>query len=105
MLVGDEDEATTVVAQALEAWQSGLKPDQLQQESPQIHVADEDWRAGQSLKSFAVQGAPLEAGGHWRVQAQLVLSADGKSETRKSVAYAVTLEPEITVLRADDHFE
>jgi hypothetical protein len=48
---------------------------------------------------------PQEAGGHWRVNALLTLSANGQSEMQKNVAYAVTIEPAITILRADDVFE
>ena len=105
VLAGDEEEATTIVAQTLEAWQAGQNPDELEGESPKIHVADEDWRSGKSLKSFEVQGAPLETGGHWRVRAVLTLTADGHAELKKPVAYAVTLEPAITVLRAVDVYE
>src|SRR4029077_15890335 len=76
-LVGDEDEAQTVLATALNAWQAGAKPDKLRSEKPAVHVADEDWQAGKMLKSYQVTGAPQEAGGHWRVSALLTLSADG----------------------------
>jgi hypothetical protein len=101
-LVGDEDEAQTLVAQALDAWKAGQKPDALQSENPALHVADEDWRAGKALKAYEVAKNPLEAGGHWRVSAVLTLSDGGQSETTKTVAYAVTMEPAITILRADD---
>jgi hypothetical protein len=101
-LVGDEDEARTVLTQALDVWQAGHKPDSLKQEQPVVHVADEDWQAGKTLKGYEVTGEPQEAGGHWRVSALLTLWADGESESKKNVAYAVTLEPAITILRADD---
>jgi hypothetical protein len=102
VLVGDHDEAKTIVSTALDAWKAGEKPDKLRSETPKIIVADEDWQSGSALKAYQVTGTPLEAGGHWRVSALLTLSANGKSETQKNVAYAVTMEPEITILRADD---
>jgi hypothetical protein len=104
-LAGDEDGARTLLSSALDAWHAGQGPDELRGENPAVHVADEDWQAGKKLKAYQVTGTPLEAGGHWRISAVLTLSADGQSETRKNVAYAVTMEPAVTILRADDVFE
>jgi hypothetical protein len=100
-LVGDEEEANTLVAEALDAWKAGQKPDALQASQPALHIADEDWRAGNVLKAYEVAKNPQAAGSHWRVSAVLTLSADGQPETTKNVAYAVTMEPAITILRAD----
>jgi hypothetical protein len=101
-LVGDTDEAQSLLSTALDAWKAGQKPDDLRSEQPAVYVADEDWRAGTALKAYQVTGIPLEAGGHWRVSARLTLSAGGHSDLQKNVAYAVTMEPAITILRADD---
>jgi len=101
-LAGDEEEANTLVAEALDAWKAGQNPDDLQACQPALHVADEDWRAGTVLKAYEVAKNPQAAGSHWRVSAVLTLSADGQAETTKNVAYAVTMEPAITILRADD---
>lgn len=101
-LAGDEEAAQTVVAQALDAWKAGQAPDALRKVNPAVHVADEDWGAGKSLKSYTVSGEPQEEGGHWRVQAVLTIAAEGEPEVTKNVAYAVTTEPAITILRSDD---
>lgn len=101
-VAGDEADALTWLSAALDAWQAGQKPDELRNEQPAVYVADHDWQSGQALKAYQVIGAPEEVGGHWRVSAQLTLVVDGRSEIQKSVAYAVTVEPAITVLRADD---
>lgn len=101
-LAGDKDGAQTVLSTTLDAWKAGQKPDDLKNEKPAVYVADEDWQAGSTLKAYEVTGTPMETGGHWRVSVLLTLSANGQPEMQKDVAYAVTLAPAVTVLRADD---
>jgi len=101
-LVGDEGDAQSILTAVLDAWQAGQEPADLREEDPAMRVADEDWQAGKALKGYQVSGAPMPFGGHWRVSATLTLTDDQKSEQQKLVAYAVTMEPAITVLRADD---
>ena len=100
-LVGDEDEARTLLVTALDAWKAGKKPDTLKEATPALIVGDDDWRSGKALKEYQIHGTPHEAGGHWRVNAVLTV-ADGQDESQKSVYYAVTMEPAITIVRADD---
>lgn len=100
-VAGDEEDAQQVLKTALEAWKSGKKPADLKNENPVMHIGDEDWQAGKTLKAFTANEEPVEQGGHWRVSAVLTLAADG-SEEQKQVAYAVTTEPAITVIRLED---
>ena len=86
----------------LEAWKAGKGTADLQSGEPQIHVADTDWSSGRALKGYEVAAPPEQRGGHWRVPAVLVLSGANRPDERRPAAYAVTLEPAITVLRADD---
>ncbi|MBI3866214.1 MAG: hypothetical protein HY290_30410 [Planctomycetia bacterium] len=101
-VAGDEEEAKEVLTTVLEAWKAGKKPADLKGEKPAYHVGDEDWEAGKSLKAFAATEDPVEVGGHWRVSAVLTLLADGRNEEQKQVAYSVTVEPAITVIRLED---
>jgi hypothetical protein len=103
-LTGTADSAKQVVITALETWKSGGKPEQLQSAKPAIRIADEDWDAGRQLKSYDFSEPPIKNGGHWRVAAVLSVSVEG-AEERRRVAYAVTLEPSVSVVRADDVVE
>jgi hypothetical protein len=102
VLMGTPDDAQQLLAEALQAWQSGQTPEDLQSASPAMHVADEDWEAGRTLKAFEPTAEPEERGGHWRVSAVLTLSDAGQAEEQKPVAYAITTEPAITIIRVDD---
>ncbi|MSR56267.1 MAG: hypothetical protein EXS05_01160 [Planctomycetaceae bacterium] len=99
---GRTEDAGKAVSTALDAWKAGKQPDQLKSETPSIHVADEDWQAGKALKGYQMSGAPQKNGGNWRVNAVLTVSDEGQSEQQKTVAYDVTMQPAITVLRAFD---
>jgi hypothetical protein len=99
---GNPEEAKKVLSTALDAWKSGQKSDQLQSGKPVVYVADEDWRAGATLKAYQLSGAPEQRGGHWRVPAVLTVVPVGKPEEQKSVAFAVTMGASINIARADD---
>jgi len=99
---GSPEDAKKVLSTALDAWKTGQKPDQLQTGKPVMYVADEDWRAGATLKAYQLSGAPEQRGGHWRVPAVLTVSTAGKPEEQKPVAYAVTISSSINISRADD---
>ena len=102
VLSGAPEDAQELLAEALEAWQGGQTPGDLQSASPAMHVADEDWEAGKTLKAFAASAEPEERGGHWRVSAVLTLAGADQAEEQKPVAYAVTIEPAISIIRVDD---
>jgi hypothetical protein len=102
VLLGTPQDAQELLAEALGAWQSGQTPEDLQGASPAMHIADADWKAGKALKAFEASAEPEERGGHWRVSAVLTLSDGGKAEEHKPVAYAVTTEPAISIIRVDD---
>jgi hypothetical protein len=102
VLMGTPDDAQQLLAEALQAWQDGQTPEDLQGASPAIHLADEDWEAGKTLKAFQASAEPEDRGGHWRVSAVLTLSDASQAEEQKPVAYAVTTEPAITIIRVDD---
>ncbi|MBI5760291.1 MAG: hypothetical protein HZA46_17385 [Planctomycetales bacterium] len=99
---GNPEEAKKVLSTALDAWKSGQKSDQLQSGKPVVYVADEDWRAGATLKAYQLSGAPEQRGGHWRVSAVLTVAAVGKPEAQKPVAFAVTMGSSINITRVDD---
>lgn len=99
---GDPDEVTEVLTAALEAWQAGQKPDELGKEDPAMHIADGDWAAGKTLKSFQPLAAPVKHGGEWRVSTVLTISDAGKAEEQKTVDYSVTVAPAIVITRSDE---
>jgi hypothetical protein len=99
---GNPEEAKKVLSTALDAWKSGQKSDQLQSRKPVVYVADEDWRAGATLKGFQLSGAPEQRGGHWRITAVLIVVPIGKPEVQKPVAFAVTMGSSINITRVDD---
>lgn len=99
---GSAEDTKKVLSTALDAWKAGQKSDQLQSGKPVMYVADEDWRAGTTLKAYQLSGAPEQRGGHWRVPAVLTLAAAGKPKEQKTVAFAVTIGSSINITRADD---
>jgi hypothetical protein len=101
-LAGTAPDAKKVLSSSLEAWKEGRKPDQLQSGTPAVVMVDGDWAAGKSLKQFDVPGDAVRTGGHWRVAAVLTLGESGRPDSKKNVAYAVTLDTPISIIRADD---
>lgn len=104
-IAGSEDDALEVLTAALDAWKSGQKPDELQQEYPPIYVQDEDWLGGRSLKDFKPHEAPKEFGGEWRVLAMLTLDGGGMSPEQKLVAYSVTTATKAIVITRSDRID
>jgi hypothetical protein len=102
---GTEDDAEELLTVALDSWKAGFDPAALQEESPAIHIADEDWQAGAILKEYKFTGNAVKYGGTWRVPALLTLSDGGESTSEKKAAYEVTMDPAITILRADENFD
>ncbi|MFN0051293.1 MAG: hypothetical protein ACKV0T_03830 [Planctomycetales bacterium] len=99
---GSTEDVTKVLSVALDAWKAGKKPDELRSEKPAVNIADQDWQAGLALKEYQVSGSPVKYGGNWRVSAVLTLTDERQSALQKQVAYDVTIQPAITILRADD---
>jgi hypothetical protein len=101
-LEGTSEDGAKIVAEMFDAWKSGQKPDDFQNsKTPKLIVSDEDWSAGAELKSFEL-GAPIQNGGNWRVPAVVTLVTKQRGERKHTVAYAVTLKPAVSIIRADD---
>lgn len=100
--MGSAEDVHELLTAALESWQAGQKPEELKTSDPAMHINDEDWAAGKTLKAYTAIIAPVEEGGNWRVSAKLTLAATGKPEVIKQVEYAVTTDPVITIIRMDD---
>lgn len=99
--MGGTEDAGNAVSSVLDAWKSGLTLDDFRIADPSMHVADQDWQAGIALKDYQLLGTEKN-GGNWRVSAVLTVAAEGQSARQRNVAYDVTTEPAITVLRAFD---
>jgi len=101
-LQGTPEEGGKVLTQMLEAWKGGKSlADYSRSIEPPIVVADEDWTAGATLKSYQL-GTPMQYGGLWRIPVKVVVSHPDSGERERDFAYGVTLQPKISIIRADD---
>jgi hypothetical protein len=93
----DPAQAKQALAQALDAWRSGSKPDSV----TGVIVSDEEWAGGAQLLSYEIQGDGKVFGTSVRLPATLeVRGADGKA-LRKAALYQVATNPKVTVNRSD----
>ncbi|HBH54400.1 MAG TPA: hypothetical protein DDY91_21150 [Planctomycetaceae bacterium] len=101
-LQGTPEEGGKLLTQMLEAWKDGKSlADYAKSSEPPIVVADEDWAAGATLKSFQM-GTPMQYGGLWRIPVKVVVAHPDRGERERDFAYGVTLQPKISIIRADD---
>lgn len=100
-LKGDGNDARQTLTKVFEAWKQGQPATSFAQQTPPWIVSDEDWSAGAKLLEFEI-AEPIAFGGHWRVPAKIRLSTEKQGERQRQVAYAVTLQPAVSVIRADD---
>jgi len=103
-LQGDAGDARQTLTKVCEAWKDGQTTKSFSQQTPPWVVADEDWDGGAKLIEFEI-GEPIAFGGHWRVLAKLKLNSEKRGEHSRNVAYAVTLQPAVSIIRADDVLE
>jgi len=100
-LQGNAGDARQTLTKVCEAWKDGQTTKSFSQQTPSWVVADEDWDGGAKLIDFEI-GEPIAFGGHWRVLAKLKLNSETRGEHSRNVAYAVTLQPAVSIIRADD---
>lgn len=100
-LKGDATDARQTLTRVFEGWKQGQTTKSFAEQTPPWIVADEDWDAGAKLLEFEI-AEPIAFGGHWRVPAKLKLNSEKRGEHLRQVAYAVTLQPAVSVIRADD---
>jgi hypothetical protein len=97
----DPAQAETALRAALDAWRQGQKPAALQDRSPPVHVADEDWLAGRRLGGYRVEGAGRPAGPGLRFAVRLSLGDASGKLSEKRVRYLVHTGPGVSVVRDD----
>lgn len=98
---GDASAAREALSTVLQTWKEGRDAKSLQSGDPVYWVADEDWTAGKTLTDFRIGEKIEQHGGHWRICAELTLSAsDGPART-ETFCYAVTLSDAISIIRSD----
>ena len=93
------DVAEDALKTVLEKWQAGEKPEDLQDETPQIVVQDLDWSGGAKLTSFEIlsDAQPMDANLYAKVK--LKLRGKGDEDVEKTVTYCVGTSPVLTVFR------
>ena len=98
----DPETARAVLQDVLASWKLGEAHDTLKNQTPPIHIADEDWRNGYSLVDFEVQGAGTLVGNSLRCPVSLSLQNPGGASISKDVVYTISTEPALSVVRQDD---
>jgi len=96
----DAAAARAALVAALDAWQAGRTPKDLQMAATPIMVADEDWQAGRKLAGYELLAGELPAGSSIRWPVRLRLDANGREEAVEAT-YAVATSPSIHISRAD----
>lgn len=96
----DPDVAQRTLREALDAWVSGAKPDELRQKTPQIVVQDFDWSAGNRLVSYEVKGVGSPQDANLFCEVKLVLEDSSRKRSERLVTYCVGTDPVLTVFRA-----
>lgn len=98
----DPGAARAALTQALDAWQQGQTPTDLQASSPPIHVADVDWQGGWKLHKYKLDAKDVMHGAAVRLGARLSLRSPKGKTAEKQVFYLVGTQPTLTVVRADE---
>ena len=101
VLEGNAGDARQTLTTVLDAWKQGEGTSNFAKRTPPWVVADEDWDSGVKLLEYEI-GEPIAFGGHWRVPAKIRLNSEKRGDHQRQVAYAVTLQPAVSVIRADD---
>lgn len=95
-----EDQARTVLDQALDAWKSGKSIADLKSASPSIIAADPAWEKGSKLSRFEVQGPGKPAGAEQLYTVKLWLADSAGKEAEQQVDFKVGTKPILTVFRS-----
>jgi hypothetical protein len=93
----DPAAAKQALTQALDAWQTGAKPDSV---SGAI-VSDEEWAGGAQLLSYQLQGEGKTHGNSFRQQATLEVRGPTGNGVRKTALYQIATNPKVTISRSD----
>lgn len=96
----DPDVAQRTLREALDAWVSGAKPDELRQKTPEVVVQDSDWSAGNRLVSYEVKGVGSPQDANLFCEVKLVLEDPSRKRSERLVTYCVGTDPVLTVFRA-----
>jgi len=95
----DPEKARTALRAALEAWAEGEKMDSLLGRSPAIHVADEDWQKGWTLKKFDIAAQDEQLGQQRRIGVKLSLNSPQGKAVDKQVRYEIDTSPKLVIVR------
>ena len=96
----DQDEARKTLDQALSAWQKGETIEAMKNGSPAIHVADDKWTQGATLKKYEVEGQGKASGAEREFTVKLWFVNSKGKEVPEQVVYRVGTQPIFTVFRA-----
>jgi hypothetical protein len=96
----DPNEARESLRVALDAWQQGAARETLLQRSPPIHLSDEDWKGGWTLRSYQIAPQDESHGHQRRCNAQLSLRSPKGKTAVKNVHYEIDTAPAIVIVRA-----
>jgi len=93
----DPAQAKQSLANALDAWRSGAKPDSV---SGAI-VSDEEWAGGIQLLNYELQDDAKPHGNSIRQKATLEVRGPGGNGLRKTALYQISTNPRVTISRSD----
>ena len=90
----------TLLTTALDAWQAGQTAE-LASRQPAIRFADDDLAAGRRLLGYRLEDPNCEIAPFDDVVVALTLADSRGASTEKVVAYQISVEPALAVLRSE----
>jgi len=99
--VSDGEQATQLLSETLQAWQSGATVEDQRQKTPPVYVAEEMWLGGTKLDRFEITQPAELFGTNVRLGVRLTCVDQRGSKREREVTYLVTTTPALTVARED----
>ncbi len=87
------------LASVLESWKKGETLEELKKAKPPISVSDPDWSAGKKLVGYRFLEERKGKNPARRIPIELEIKGDTGKATKKTVRYAVSITPTLTVVR------
>jgi len=91
--------ARTTVEHALEAWQQGSKPAELESETEPVEFFDDDWNRSAKLLEFEIGQTYMESDGTARCAVVLTVKRGKKAAVKVNCTYQIVTKPKVIVAR------
>jgi hypothetical protein len=97
----DSAQAQAALRAALESWKAGETPENLEKQSPPIHVKDVDWVGGFRLVDFKADAEGKLVGYEMNYTVVLELKSPKGASVKKKAVYTVTTRPDVFISRQE----